>query len=209
MNEFFNLDPAQFPEPLQDIIREIEVKGKAAAPFVFRKALAWVWERESAYITDDMKQEIQGIAEGVCSNLGKTCDVESRASDIQAINMLPELVRMACTSFGAWGEATNPTNSLVQLRSLDFGSGPFANYTVLAAIRNGDGNDFATVMYPGMVGVITGISKNGIGLSEKVYMANGYIGDLLPGSYEGQPDVFVLRHILEYSSTKEEAEAYM
>eukprot|EP00666_Eupelagonemidae_sp_cell4sb_P006027 gene6027-4196_t len=41
--------------------------------------------------------------------------------------MLPELIRMSCTMFGAWGSAT-PTGNLTQLRALDFGSGPFANY---------------------------------------------------------------------------------
>ncbi len=43
--------------------------------------------------------------------------------------MLPELIRMACTAYGAWGNATGG-KGLTQVRALDFGGGPFANYTV-------------------------------------------------------------------------------
>ena len=33
--------------------------------------------------------------------------------------------------------------------------------------------------------------------------------DDMPGSYEGEPDIFVLRDLLQWSRTKEDAEAYM
>mgnify|MGYP004054821373 CR=1 FL=1 len=46
------------------------------------------------------------------------------------VNMLPELVQMQCSMMGAWGAAT-PTGHLTQLRTLDFGEGPFANASVL------------------------------------------------------------------------------
>ena len=32
---------------------------------------------------------------------------------------------------------------------------------------------------------------------------------LQPGNFQGEPDVFVLRDILQYSATREEAEAYV
>jgi hypothetical protein len=81
----------------------------------------------------------------------------------------------------------------LQLRALDFGSGPLANFSLLAVHRpvdpnapvvqvpgqwdtpGGQGNDagdlpqaFASLTFPGLVGVITGVSQRGIGLSEKV-----------------------------------------
>lgn len=122
--------------------------------------------------------------------------------------MLPELIRMACTAFGAWGPATEH-GGLVQLRALDFGSGPFANYTVLAVHREDPGNPdhaFASVSFPAFVGVITGIAQNGIGVSEKVWMTYDK-RSLQPGSYNGEADVFVLRDILEKTNTREEAAA--
>jgi hypothetical protein len=56
--------------------------------------------------------------------------------------------------------------------------------------------------------VCVGIAQNGIGISEKVWMTYDRIS-LQPGSYDGEPDVFVLRDILQYSTTRAEAEAYM
>ena len=94
--------------------------------------------------------------------------------------MLPELIRMACTMFGAWGGASADGAGLVQLRALDFGSGPFANFTVLSVARALDGGKggasgtsgvavpaFASLSFPGFVGAITGVSTS-LALSEKV-----------------------------------------
>lgn len=156
------------------------------------------------------------MAEGVCAVLGNSCDVTYWTDKIQQLNMLPEVIRMACTAFGAWGESTASGETLVQLRALDFGAGPFPNYTVIATHRdnpnNGD-NAFVSVAFPGFVGSITGVSKSGVGISEKVWMVYGDqkspFNDLLPGSYNGLADVFVLRNILEYSESKAAAEAYL
>jgi len=126
------------------------------------------------------------------------------------VNMLPELIRMACTAYGAWGKAT-PGGGLLQVRALDFGGGPFANYTVIQTHRGDPANldhSFASVSFPGFVGVITGVAQNGIGISEKVWMTYEK-RSLQPGSYNGLADVLVLRQILETSKSKAEAEAYM
>jgi hypothetical protein len=66
--------------------------------------------------------------------------------------MLPELIRMACTTYGAWSEATGAKTSLIQLHALDFGMGPFANYTVAQVHRsdpNNLNNAFVSVSFPG------------------------------------------------------------
>lgn len=41
-----------------------------------------------------------------------------------------------------------------------------------------------------------------IGITEK-------FGDDHPGAYDGEPDVFVLRDLIQHSANKAEAEAYM
>ena len=43
--------------------------------------------------------------------------------------MLPELIRMACTAYGAWGKATATGKGLIQVRAFD---GPWVNFTVAA-----------------------------------------------------------------------------
>ena len=58
-----------------------------------------------------------------------------------------------------------------------------------------------------MVGVITGVAQGGIGVSEKVWYISGEEDPA--GSYDGEADVFVLRDILQYSKTKDDAVTYM
>jgi hypothetical protein len=108
---------------------------------------------------------------------------------------------------GAWGSAT-PLDApgLVQLRALDFGSGPFANYSVLTVYHPDEGNAFASLGFPGMVGVITGWSAK-VALSEKVWETYEGSG-VQPGHYDGEPVVGVIRDMLQFSNSKEEAVAF-
>ena len=75
-------------------------------------------------------------------------------------------------------------------------------------IPNNNGNSFVSISFPAFVGVITGISSRGVGISEKVWETYDK-RELQPGSYDGEADVFVLRDILEKSLTKADAEAYI
>lgn len=216
MKAVLDMDFDQYPEPLQKILRVIQVKGAVAAPAAINKALEWVYEAEEKYMPSYIVEEMEAIGKGMClgyANAGEDwCDVDTMVTMVKRVNMLPELIRMACTAYGAWGNAT-PDGKLTQIRALDFGSGPFGNYTIVAVHRSDPQateqmRAFATVMFPGMVGVITGVSDKGVGISEKVWMTYDD-PSLQPGSYDGEPDVFVLRDLLEKASTKEEAEAHM
>jgi len=207
MDEVLGLDISKFPEPLQEILKVIQIKGAVAAPAAFKEAMSWVWEKEKKYVPSYYFDEIDGMAHGVCDSLdkfnptGTTCNTTEWTTKIQQFNMLPELIRMACTAYGAWGKAT-PNGGLVQLRALDFGSGPWVNYTVIAVHRNLDqGYPFVTVGFPGFVGVVTGVSQVGVGVSEKVWMTYD-TPDLQPGSYDGEADVLVLRDILQFSKNR-------
>jgi len=142
--------------------------------------------------------------------MGSSCDVAAWTDKIRQLNMLPELIRMACTAYGAWGKANSAHNNgtLVQVRALDFGTGPFVNHSVIATYREPGQRTFVSVTFPGFVGVITGVAQDGIGVSEKVWMTYDK-RSLQPGSYDGEPDVFVLRDILQKSKNRKEAEDYV
>mmetsp|Transcript_42422 Transcript_42422/g.92310 ORF Transcript_42422/g.92310 Transcript_42422/m.92310 type:complete len:460 (+) Transcript_42422:25-1404(+) len=211
MDMVLDIDLSGFPEPLQKILHVIQVKGALAAPEAFNKAMQWVYEQEEQYMPEYLLEEMDAIGAGVCHTLGGSCNTTEMAATVRRLNMLPELIRMACTMFGAWGPAS-PTGKLTQIRALDFGSGPFSNYTILGVYRSteADTRAFATVMYPGMVGAITGVAQNGIGISEKVWMTYDCNPSCLqPGHYDGEPDVFVLRDILQQAKNRQEAETYM
>lgn len=207
-------DPTAFPEPIQEILKVIQIKGAKAAPEAFNKALEYVWNEEESFQPEALKKEMEGIAFGMCASpfmimeTKQPCDPEQWKLKIYHVNMLPELIRMACTAYGAWDTASAPGSGLIQLRALDFGSGPFANYTILQNHRVTNGNSFVSISFPAMVGVVTGVSQSGIGLSEKVWMTYDKIS-IQPGSYEGEADIFVLRDILEQSRTRQEAEEYL
>ncbi len=205
MDGVLNLDISKYPEPLQDILRIVQIKGAIAAPAAAKKAMAWVWDREINYTPQYIKDEISGIAQGMCASitsLGRECDAADWEKQLQEFNMMPELIRMACTAYGAWGKATPSGKGLVQLRALDFGSGPFANYTVVGTHRDTEnGNAFVSVAFPGMVGAITGVSQHGVGISEKVWMTYDE-KDLQPGSFQGVADVYVLRDLLQNAKSK-------
>ena len=165
------------------------------------EALQYVYDKELKYMPAALVQEMEGIAEGMCVTLGGHCNVTEWTLLIKQTNMLPELIRyyayislyifcsptlkyfihsMACTAYGAWDDAS-VDGKLIQVRALDFGSGPFANYTIVAVHRNIQMRAFVTVGFPGFVGVVTGIAQNGIGISEKVWMTYDRIG-IQPGS---------------------------
>lgn len=209
-----NIDISQFPSQYQKALTILKDLGKVAAPRLFHKALEFVWEIEKPFTPQYLIDEMNGIADGMCSIFGDGCDPQEWAQKLYAFNMFPELVRMACTAYGAWGDATvNNGNGggLIQLRALDFGGGPFAKNTVLSVHRGDPSNPdhaFATVSFPGFVGVITGVSQTGIGISQKVWEVTDMDG-LQPGTFQGEADCFVLREILEKSQTREEAEAFI
>jgi hypothetical protein len=112
--------------------------------------------------------EIQGFADGAGVD----------ASVIIHLNMIPELVKAACSMLGAWGPATSKsTAGLVQLRALDWGlDSPLVRFhqltvyqpppltsTPLLRIKHhlfryhpSDGTrSFATMGWTGFVGAIT------------------------------------------------------
>lgn len=208
MQEIMSIDLSHFPEPLRTILKVAQVKGALAAPAAFRSALAWVWDTQKSYTPTYILEEFKGMGEGLCAAVRiPHCNSTAHSESIAQLNMLPELLRMKCTAYGAWGKATSD-NQLVQLRALDFGGGPFANYTVAAVYRDAQpteqSNAFVSITFPGSAGAITGVSQRGIGLSQKVwtvYDGRGY----LPGTFEGETCVFVLRNILQKAMSRSAA----
>ena len=75
---------------------------------------------------------------------------------LKALNMLPELIRMACTANGVWASGKGPRlrRSMGKLHS--------SFYFLFSAAS-------PSITFPDFVGAITGVSYSGIGIiSEKV-----------------------------------------
>ena len=209
-------DLDKLPKWLQDLIIPLLHAAEKEAPKAFDLALSWVESVQREYnnaSSSGLYDEMDGIAHGACAaaaEAGRACDASALVRTIRQVNMLPDLIRMQCSMAGAWGGAT-PRGSLVQLRSLDFGGGPFANATMLIVHHpNTSGSEsqaaqpFASLSFPAFVGVVTGFSPS-VALSEKVNMVTG--GHNPPGSYHGRSTSFVIRDMVALAQTKEEAHA--
>ena len=96
-------------------------------------------------------QEIAGIAAGTGES----------AQDIKRINLVPELIKAACTVIGLWGPATASGNTL-HMRSLDWDKdNPINKYPVAIVYLPTDPKLKAhvNVAWVGFVGSLTGVSE--------------------------------------------------
>jgi len=124
-------------------------------------------------------------------------------ADVLRLQMFPELIKAACSMFGAWGAATANTSSpgsLHQLRALDWGiDNPLPPYSRLTVYHPSEGQPFATLGWAGFVGSMTGYSQASA-ICEKVwYEYNG------TSSRSGIPWHFLARDILQFDTSLADA----
>eukprot|EP01064_Diplonema_japonicum_P020269 TRINITY_DN2945_c1_g1_i1.p1 TRINITY_DN2945_c1_g1~~TRINITY_DN2945_c1_g1_i1.p1 ORF type:complete len:463 (+),score=78.20 TRINITY_DN2945_c1_g1_i1:48-1391(+) len=175
------------------------------APFVMKTAMQYVFDREYPYIAasnTDLLSETRGIAEGICdSGTVPKCDVNEVYDLVKLTNMLPEVVKMSCSMMGAWGAST-PSGHLTQLRTLDFGGGPFVNYSLVQVFHPEHGNEFVNFAFSGFTGAVTGFSVK-IAMSEASWCTGaGHDNPNIDGEYNGLPVVGVIREFLQFEDSK-------
>lgn len=113
------------------------------------------------------------------------------------MNILPELTQAHCTVLGAWGSATEG-GRLLHLRALDWDAfAPINRYPTIIVYSptEAGSSPFANIGYLGLIGSLTGISKVGISVGEKVMNVDDpkdYPQDPKM-TYFGKPWLFVLR----------------
>jgi len=156
------------------------------------EALELTFKATRQYTPQHFFDEIQGFADGAGVD----------ASVIIHLNMIPELVKAACSMLGAWGPATSKsTAGLIQLRALDWGlDSPLVRFHQLTVYHPSDGTrSFATMGWTGFVGAITGYSQD-IAVSEKVWL-----GSTDKTTRFGIPWNFMLRDVLQFDVTLDDA----
>ena len=147
------------------------------------------------FIAPEFMEEIYGIANATDIKLEK----------LLGVTLLPEIIKASCSMFGAWGPATQNSRdgALVQLRALDWSTnGPFQKFPEVLVYHpnEGNGHAYAVLTWTGFVGAITGYSSVELGVCEKVWLH--YKGK---DSRAGIPFTFLLRDILQYDTTIEQA----
>jgi len=152
----------------------------------------------AAYTPAHFYEELRGIADGSGQDY----------RTLLRVHMIAGLTQGKCSMFGAWGDALDPTSStkLLQLRALDWDmDGPFRDYSAITVYHpnKGDGHAFASVSMVGFVGGLTGMSSAQLGISE---IGVAYPDDTFGSeSRIGIPFIFVLREILQFDNTVDDA----
>lgn len=152
-----------------------------------------VWESVKPHVAEYFLEELRGVA-------------DAAGLDLQALirsNMIGEASEWHCSLFGAWGAATRSSGHVLQLRSLDYAvKAGIQKYPVITVHHPNpsEGHVFANIGWAGVVGAVTGISSERLAISE---IGDDY--DQANDSFDGIPFTFLLRDILQFDKSLEEA----
>ena len=156
------------------------------------------------YIPEEYREEIYAIS------LSCTDDNNSYGSPyLRQLNYhaahdighaMQEYMLVGCSSFACWANESE-TNNLIIGRNFDFYVGDnFAMNKMILFVEPDNGYKFASISWPGMMGVLSGMNEKG--LTVTINAAKGKI----PTS-SAMPISLLARHILQYASNISEAYA--
>lgn len=141
------------------------------------------------YVPDHFMEEMQGLSDGSGVPINK----------IILLNLFPEMFH--CSGITVVGDASKD-GELYHVRVLDYSIGRNLQSTaVLQVVEPDEGIPFLNVTYAGFIGTVTGMNNEKIAIGE--------IGGQGYGSWDGIPMAFLLRDILQYASSIEEAKTIL
>lgn len=137
------------------------------------------------YIPPALLMEMMGVADGAQVPFQK----------ILMLNLFPEMFHCAGIVLGA---NTTRNGRLLHARVLDYGfKNQLEDTAVIMVVRPDDGYPFVNVSYAGFVGTVTGMNMQKISIGE--------IGGQGYGDWDGIPMALLLRQVLQYSRSIDEA----
>ncbi|CAF0785636.1 unnamed protein product [Brachionus calyciflorus] len=151
------------------------------------------------YISNHFLEEIQGMADAA--------GIDPKA--YKQFYMISELGKTSSSMFGAWGLAIPSVEGLLQLGAIDWGTDSgFQNVPQITVYHpnkdsSTNGHDFANIGWSGWIGSFQGYSSKKLAVSQ--------IGVSYPDisfgeeSLYGTPFTYVLRDILQFDSTFDDA----
>lgn len=154
------------------------------------------------YIADEYRQEIYGLSLSCSDDFNFVCEPYERQMNYHSAHdighAMQDYMLVGCSSFATWDDSSTDS-SLIVGRNFDFYIGDnFARNRVVMFYFPSSGYRFASVSWPGMIGVMSGMNEKG--LTVTINAAKSAI----PTS-SATPISILTREILQYASTIDEA----
>ena len=169
----------------------------------FLRAVLKIFNRDMAsYISDDFRREIYGISLS-CSHeydiFGTPYERQLNYHSAHDVgHMMQDYMLVGCSSFATWGDMSE-NGQLIIGRNFDFWVGDdFARNKTILFISPESGYKYASVSWPGMTGVVSGMNEKG--LTVTINAAKGAI----PTS-SALPISLLAKEILLYAKNIDEA----
>jgi len=178
---------------LPKAMRESKLLTKRDEDEIINEFLDRAWHLMAPYAPQEDLDEMQGLADGS----GIPLDV------IHRMHAIPDTGETSCSGLVAKGHATSDGH-VYQLRILDYGANFNLQRRPLITVyrpTTENANAYVTIGWVGFVGAVSGINDKGVALSEMGF------GNPPGETLAGVPMPFLLKNVLRYADTAEEAAA--
>ncbi|RFC54923.1 C45 family autoproteolytic acyltransferase/hydolase [Brumimicrobium aurantiacum] len=166
------------------------------------KFLQWYNRELYKHVPNEFKAEIYGLSRYVPDTYNYIAPPYIRSLYLHGAHdighALVDLAMIGCTSAALWDDETEDGELLIG-RNLDFYAGDeFAEEKLILFIDPDDGIPFVSIGWPGMLGVISGMNKEGLTITMNAGKSK------IPLKAK-KPISILAREILQYASTIDEA----
>lgn len=156
------------------------------------KALLEFAKRSEPYIPEEYIAEMKGIAEGAGLEYEQVLSMAAHVDYFATI---------LCSTFVASGEAT-ADGKLIEGRNLDWAKGKLRemdHLSTIAVFKPDRGHPFVSVIYPGIVGVLSAVNDAKLTAEINFSMAK-------ETAEKGMPILIIMRHLIQNAASLDEAE---
>ncbi len=170
--------------------------------FFLKHLVGWFNRKLDRNIPSEYLEEMYGLSHAYSKEFNFIAPPYMRVLNYHAAHdighALTDYQLVACTSFAARGTKTSD-GKLISGRNFDFYSGDeFAETKVMSFIHPENGYRFASLSWPGFIGVVSGMNEKGLTVTMNAAKSTLPTSSKTPISVLG-------REILQYASTTKEA----
>jgi predicted choloylglycine hydrolase len=171
---------------------------------MLRNFLKWYNRKLYLHVPAEYKTEIYGLSQYSSSDLDHIAPKYLRSLYLHGAHdighALQDLALVGCTSFAAWDDKS-ADGALIIGRNFDFYAGDeFAKDKVVAFVKPDSGIPFMMVTWPGMIGAVSGMNKEGLTVTINASKSE------MP--YSAKTPISILtREILQYAKNLDDAVA--